>query len=195
MNNIFQRFAREFRRVLSNHRYEKKENGDLFLPAQGLVFSGVWSHSLNNGPYVEDQNLVVNEGLNYFLSVALAQGVQIANFYVAPYSGAYTPVATLNAASFNTNATEFTNYTETTRPLWVEGSVASQVVNNNSTPALITISNGGVTTVSGAALISESTKNSSAGTLISCVRFSAARTGLTQNDELRFKYQIAASSA
>lgn len=196
--NILERFGYEFRRALRNFKYERTENGSLLMPAQGILVHGEWANSLNGGEWAVDRNLVVNQGLDYLLDVALSSGSQLAAFFIAPFAANVAPAAGLTAATFTATQTEFTNYTQSTRPAWTEAGVTGQLINNNASPGLITVGSGtGVnnTTVWGAGLVSASGKSSTSGTLVSCVRFAAARTGLTENDELRFKYQIAASSA
>lgn len=188
----------ELRRDFANSKYERTEEGGVFFSRGNVLISGVLSTQLNDGPWIDTPNLIVNEGLAYLLNVGLSAGAQLAAFYVAPFAANVTPVATLTAANFTATQTEHTNYTEATRPAWADDGVVTQYIENTTTPALITIGSGvGVndTTVWGAALISASGKSSTSGTMIGCAKFAAARSGLQLNDELRLKYRITASSS
>jgi hypothetical protein len=158
-----------------------------------LKFSGHFEVQVGDGPWEIYPNLVVNEGINHILDVALDQGSANANFYIAPFSGNVTPGATWTAANFTANSTEFTNYDETTRVLWATDAAASQSIGNNTTAATFTIGSGGGT-VRGAALISASAKSATTGKLIAAARFSADKT-LAEDEELRVKYIITGTSS
>lgn len=161
-------------------------------PAEGLRLAGAWETQIGDGPWSLDPNLVVNEGILHLLSATLAQSTQNAAFYIALFGGAVTPVATWTAANFTTNATEFTNYTETTRVLWAKDAAAANAIGNTTTPSLFTIGTGGGT-VRGAALISVSAKSATTGVLVAAARFATDKV-LAVGEELRVKYTITGSS-
>lgn len=193
MNSIpgfLQRFSREVRRALSNHRYERTTEG-IILP-NGIRIGGQFGHQVNGGPMIWEPNLVVNEGLNHILDTVLHNQAQIPTWFVALFAGNVTPVATWTAANFTSLSTEFVNYTEATRPEYNEAAAAAQSITNSANKAVFTIDTGGGT-VYGAALISSSVKSGVAGKLFAATRFATQRT-LDATDLLNVAYTVGASS-
>lgn len=82
--------------------------------------------------YERVENLIVNEGLNYLLDVALSAGTQKTTWYVG-LKDTGTPAAGDTLAS-HASWNELTNYTGN-RKQWVDGGVSGQSVNNNASPA------------------------------------------------------------
>lgn len=143
-------------------------------------------------PWEISPNIVVTEGMNYILSAAMDGAAPITAFYIAPFSGNVTPVASWTGANWVANATEFTNYVESTRPLWQKGDAAAGALGNADNPAVITAGVGGGT-VRGAVLVENATKGSTAGKLIAAMRLTADK-ALSEGEELRLRYVISASS-
>jgi hypothetical protein len=85
-------------------------------------------------------NLFVAEGLLYVLGVAFAQAAAATAFYLAPFSGDVTPDSTLNASNFAVRMTEFTGYSETTRPAWAGVLGGTPEIDNSASLATCTIS-------------------------------------------------------
>jgi len=191
----------EFEKAIRNHKYDLHENG-LFLPKQGVIIGGVFEHDvLRNGEWLgvqRDHNLMVTEGLKYVLSVALNDGTKVATWYVALFKGSsYTPAAGLTAATFNSDATELTEYDNVSvHPTYADDAVTSTapILVTNSTKAQFTIS--ATVTAYGAALVSTATRPtpSSGNTLLCASKFTTARS-LVDNDELYITYTITASDA
>jgi hypothetical protein len=140
----------------------------------------------------DDHNIVVNEGLNYLLAASLGGETQQASWYIGLFSGNYTPVATLTAATVAGNATESILYDETTRQQWVEPGASNQEITNSASPASFTIND--TVTIYGAFLISDSTKGGTAGKLFAAARFAASR-ALIAADVLQVTYTVGAASA
>lgn len=174
-------------------RFEMTPGGVLF-PELGLKYAGHFETSVNGSPWEIDPNIVTNEGILDLLTVYWKQGTQQVAWYVALFSGNYTPVGGLTAATFPAAATEFTNYDESTRVLWAPDVAASNAIGNNTTPSLFTISAGGPYTIRGAALVSQATKSSTSGKCPAASRFAADKT-LSTGEELRVKYVFGGSSA
>lgn len=120
------------------------------------------------------KNLIPTEGLAHMLDVTCKGGSQVATWYVAPYEGNYTPQATDTAASLPAAAVECTAYAEATRPTWVEGAVSGGTVTNVDSKAEFTMN--ATKTIYGCWLASVSGKGSTAGTVLSVVRFPASKT-------------------
>lgn len=191
VKGLSRRARHELSRAVSNHRYDKTDSG-LYFPAQGLTVGGIFEAAVGLGPYEPAPNLVPLEGLNHLLSVALAQGVQKLDFYIALFSGNVTVQNTWTGANFVANATEFTNYDEATRVEWEKGAVAAGAVGNTDTPAVFTVGAGGGT-VRGAALLEASAKSATTGVLIAAARFATDKV-MAEDEELRIKYTISATS-
>lgn len=184
------RHARDLRRSLANRKYEHTPDG-LLLPEQKVLIGGVFSVQKNDEPWEHFHNKVVNEGLTYLLSVAIANGTKIATWYLAPFKGNVTPLATWTAANFTANSTELTEYDEANRPTFVTPGASAQNVNNTAAPASITISASVI--AYGAALISNPVKGATTGTLLSAGLFDTPKT-LADNDTLNLAYSLTATS-
>lgn len=119
-------------------------------------------------------NLVVNEGLDDVLDVYFKSGSQSATWYIAIFSSDSTPAAGWTYAT--PVCTEFTNYDESTREEWVEGSISSQSLDNSGTPAEFTCTSG-TNTIYGAFFVNVSTKGDTGGggVMFSAARFSSSR--------------------
>lgn len=135
-------------------------------------------------------NIVVNEGLNYILDVALSAAAQNSTFYVGIFSNNYAPQATDTMSTFagvgvaNEITTEVT---ETVRPTWTDAGAASQVVSNTASPAVFTAN----TTVSayGAFLSSDNVMDGTVGILVAASKFPAVR-DLINTDTLNVTYTL-----
>ena len=188
------RHSREFRRNVANHNYERTETGILF-PKMNAFMSGVYSTSVNDEEWVDDHNIIPDQGLNHVLSVVLASGSQLNTWYMALYSNAYTPTAALTAALFPGTAGEITSgsegYSQANRVTWTPDAVdlANSEIINDAVPAAFTIVTASSLAVNGAALLSINTKGSDQGTIISAGRFPAQR-NLSDTDTFNVKYKI-----
>jgi hypothetical protein len=167
--------------------YEQTADG-LFFPGEGLLAVGEWEVYVNGLLDETAPNLVVTQGRNYLLGVGFKGDAALSTWYVALFSGDVTPQATWTAANFHSQATEFVNYSEASRPVWTEGDVASGVVDNYASRASFTI-NEDSQTVRGAALLSTSTKQGTTGTLYAAVRFVNAKT-LDSDETLDVGYRV-----
>ena len=164
------------------------DDGNVMVSAQGIMFpklsAMVAGEYLVSSPGYEDSveaNLLPTQALNHILNVALDSSTAKAGaFYLALFSGDYTPVAGLTAATFAASAGELTSntegYSETTRRVWTPAPAASGMIDNTASRANFTIATGTSVVIRGAALLSEAVKGSTAGVIISCARFSQART-------------------
>lgn len=179
MDRDLQKHAREFKGYLDKHQYEVGPEGILF-PQAHAVASGEYFFDTNCGerPGVAP-NLIPTQGLNYLLEAALRGGAAFTQFYLAPFSGAYTPVDGVTAQTFATAATEITSategYTETTRRPWTQAAAAGGIMDNVASRASFTIATATELTIRGAALLSDPVKGGTNGVLISISRFAADR--------------------
>lgn len=168
----------------------------LRMPKIGLIAAGRYHGTIIRGGRVidewEDDNLVVNEGLNSVLSVYFNGGTQITTWYCGIFEGNYTPVATVTAATITSASTECTAYAAATRPEWVEAAPSSQSITNSASRASFVFN--ATKTIYGAFLVSTSTKSGTSGTLFSAARFSTAKS-VVADDELLLTYTFTAASA
>lgn len=98
-------------------------------------------------------NIVVNQGLDYLLSVGLANGTQKAIWYMGLLASG-TPLATW--VYTNVASVDFIAYAETPLPTWSPGAVSGQSVANGT--AIDYTINGAGGTVVGAFLIASNDK-------------------------------------
>jgi hypothetical protein len=137
---------------------------------------------IRNGEVIgveEVDNLIPNEGLNHLLDVTLKAGAANATWYVSLYTGSYDPAinggATLTAATYSAAVSELTSgYTgSTNRIAWVPGTISAGAVSNSGNVAAFSMT--ATNTVTGGALLSASGTGSTAGTLISVVKFGTSK--------------------
>ena len=156
--------------------------------AEGIVHTEHWRDGKLIG--VDDtHNIVVDEGLTHTLNVVFNSGTQITAWYLGIYESNYTPLATDTAATISANAIESTAYDELTRPQWQIGTVSSNSLDNSANRATFTIN--ATKTMYGVFLISESTKQSTLGTLMSAALFTNARSVIA-GDQLLVTYTMTA---
>lgn len=122
---------------------------------------------------VEEDNLVVNVGLQYMAGVALTSTAQITTWYLGLITG---PGVTTSATDTMSSKgwTEFTGYSNSTRvapSLTAATNANPSVVTNSGSPAAFNINATG--TVGGAFLTSGSAKGGTTGTLFSEKAFSS----------------------
>jgi hypothetical protein len=175
-----------------------------------MKIAGCFSHYiLRNGVLVGaieyDDNLVVDEGINYIMDTALSNATAKAAFYIGIYGNNYTPIAA-SIQSSGTASANFCNvalagevtsvYDETTRPVWQEDGVTSKVITNSANKAEFTFN--GSDDIYGAFLTggtgSDVKGASGAGhVLVAAAKFSTMRSVIS-GDVLVVTYQITGSA-
>jgi len=197
LDRDLQKHASEFGRYLRNRQFEMTDDGGVLFPRAAVTAEGGYIHDVNGQDERFDKNLLPDEGLLYLLSVGLNNGTKLASWYLALYSGNYTPTAALTAASFPATAGEITSntegYTEATRQLWTPTAPTTPLIDNLANKAAFTIATASSLTVHGAALLSEAAKGAVTGKLISASKFSAART-LYDTDVFNLAYRVQLTS-
>lgn len=152
----------------------------IFFPKQGVMASGEYFDRINGGDWERTPNLIVTEGLAHILSVALGATAKPAGYYLALFSGAAAPAANWTAASFAAAASEIVSmtegYTSPTRPVWTPpASTATNSIDNMAAIASVTMATAGQLNVSGAAMLTNSTRGGTTGKLISATKYAAER--------------------
>lgn len=140
----------------------------------------------------EDENLVVNEGLNDLLNTYFNNGSQISSWFLGVFQGNYTPVATDTAATIASNSTECSSYTNATRPAWTNAAPSAQAITNSGSPATFTFN--ASQTIYGAFLISNSAIGGTGGKLFSAAQFGTSKS-VVSTDQLLLTYSFSASSS
>lgn len=173
-----------------------KSAGGIFMPKARVLVSGKYTGTLIRAGKIidewEDDNLVVNEGLNHMNDVTFRGSTQVSPWYCGVFEGNYTPVATVTAATITSASTECTAYDEATRVAYVEAASASQITTNSASRATFTFN--ATKTIYGAFLVSASAKSATTGTLFSAARFASSK-NVAAADELLLTYTFTSASA
>lgn len=182
---------KEVSNFIANGDFEETPEG--ILVHGGIMAKGTYVHSVNGEDERRDSNIIPAEGIAHLLGVTLSDDARITEWYLAVFSGAVTPDTNWTAANFNANASEIVSgtegYSDAARIQWVPGSVVSGVIDNLASKAVFNIACSTTINISGAGLLSSSTKGGTSGTLISASRFAAART-LNDTDAFELGYEI-----
>jgi len=146
--------------------------------------------------FVWGKNRVVNQGINHLLNAGLRGEGVISAFYIAPFVADITPAATVTAATFNSTLTEFTNYSQPTRPVWTSDAASTaQFLENATVPSTITITAGAQTSIYGAGLLSVNGKGATTGILGAAAKAPAPFLNLATGFEVKLKYKISGASS
>lgn len=137
-------------------------------------------------------NLVVTEGLNDSLDKHLKGSSYTAAWYVGLTGASPSPAAGDTMAS-HPGWTEFTSYSEGTRPALVLGTVSGGSVDNSANKAEFSVSASG--TVGGAFIVSNSTKGGTTGILYGVGAFSGGDRSVQSGDTLRVTVTCTASAS
>lgn len=119
------------------------------------------------------RNLVPGEGIAHILNTVMRGGAQIGSWYVGLFEGNYTPTAADTMATFPGLATEATAYDEATRPAWNESAPVGGTIDNAASRAEFTFN--ATKTIYGGFIASSASKGSTAGVLLSAVRFGSPK--------------------
>ena len=164
---------------IGRETFDITEEG-IYFPRQSVMASGEYFDRINGGAWSVEKNLMPVEGLAYMLSVTMGQTPKPAGYFLALFSGAAAPAANWTAASFAAAASEITSmtegYTSPTRPAWTPpASTATASIDNMAAVAHLTMATAGTLNVTGAALLTNSTRGGTTGALISASKYAATR--------------------
>lgn len=187
--------AREFARTLRNHRYEVTESGGLYLPQQGLLLQGVYSHEAPDGlGVIHDTNRIVGEGLTHIWEATIAGGTRHTQWYVALGGANVTPSASWTAATYASSASEIiSGYNEGSRPEFTASTPAAGSTNNTANRATFTAAEENVS-IWGAAVLSNNNKGGTLGKLLSASTFSTVRTLPEIGDQINIGITLTATA-
>lgn len=124
----------------------------------------------------EHRNLNPKEGRQYVLNAAVADATPVIDkWYIALFSGNVSPADNWTAANFASNATEIVStsegYAGNDRQLYVPDPLQDDILTNSGNKAEFDIVCSAPINVAGAALLSEQTRGSQSGVLLSAVRY------------------------
>ena len=142
-----------------------------------------------------DGNLMVDEGITYYLGSAFSAVTPIVLWYIALFEDDHSPAAgnTYAVPGF----TETTAYDEATRPQWQEAGVAAKVLTNSANKASFTFN--ATKSIYGGALVgggsTPTTKDDQAGggTLICVSQFTSGSKAVVSTDVLKVTVSITGS--
>ena len=141
---------KELAAEIKAERYDLAEGG-LYFPRQGVVASGEYFDRVNRkGPWTRQPNRIVTEGLALMLNVALG-----------------------SVASEIVSLTE--GYTAATRPVWTPVTTTTGSIDNMAAVASLTMATATQLNVTGAAILTNSSRGGTTGALISASKYAAAR--------------------
>lgn len=195
-----QKHGREIGRHLRNFNFEMTPGG-ILIDRKGMnaLANGAFKTFMvddGGGQYdaALDPNLVVDQALIDMLNVYFNGAVATTQWHVALFGGNVTPQPNWTGASWVAAATEFTAYSETTRPIFDTDPATTPEVGNAGNEALFTFVGSGLT-VRGAAIVSASAKSATSGILYAATRFANDRVGLGAPDKLGVEYVVTAADA
>lgn len=178
--------------AVSAKDYTSNEDGSI-TTGQGITAKGEYYDRINGGEWTRTENLIPTEGLAHILNVALGTTPKPASYHLALFSAAAQPAANWTAASFASTASEIVSMTEgyssATRPTWTPANTATNSIDNMAAVAKVTMKTASSLTVQGAAMLTNSSKGSTAGALISASKYAAPRV-FQDGDTYEIGYRI-----
>lgn len=178
--------------AVSAKDYTNNEDGSI-TTGQGITAKGEYYDRINGGEWTRTENLIPTEGLAHILNVALGTTPKPASYHLALFSAAAQPSANWTAASFASQASEIVSMTEgyssATRPTWTPTNTATNSIDNMAAVAKVTMKTASSLTVQGAAMLTNSSKGSTAGALISASKYAAPRV-FQDGDTYEIGYRI-----
>lgn len=176
--NLRNKLARAIVRALDREIYDVTEAGIVF-PNLGVRAAGEYFDRTNGGEWARTKNLLPTEGLAHILNVAMGTTAKPAGYFLALFSGTAAPAANWTAASFAAAASEIVSmtegYTSATRPVWTPTNTATGSIDNMAAVATVTIATASQLNVTGAAMLTNSTRGGTTGALVSATKYAAAR--------------------
>lgn len=118
-------------------------------------------------------NRIPREGLDFLIQAPFGAVAPVGSFYCGLFRANYLPVDGTKAADIPGTLQEFTDYAEPTRPLWERAYNGSGTQDNFASKAVFTPTADAM--VYGAFLVAAPAKGSTAGPLISVVRFNTVK--------------------
>lgn len=167
---------------------EEDENG--FIPAGWLNISVSDHRGIKKAEY-QFRNLVVNQGKNDILNVYFADGTATASsswFMGLISDSGFSSIQATDTAASHGGWSEFTTYSQSTRPLWGQAGPSTGVTTiTNASPVTFDITGSG--TLKGGFIITNSTKGGTSGKLWAAALFTAA-VPVNNGDQMKCTYTL-----
>ena len=164
--------------ALDREQYDLTDEG-VYFPRQGVLAAGEYFDRINGGEWQRTKNLIPTEGLAHILNVAMGSTAKPAGYFLALFSGAAAPAANWTAASFTATASEIVSltegYTNATRPAWTPANTSTGSIDNMASVATVTIATSSQLNVTGAAMLTNSSRGGTTGVLVSATKYAAPR--------------------
>lgn len=152
-----------------------------------------WRNGKLLGKY-HTKNDITNEGVNTLFNVMFNGATQIANnswFIGFIDNSGFSALAAGDVMSSHSGWTEFTSYSQATRPGWGSGTASAGVRSVTNSSAVVFNINGGGGTVYGIFIPSNSTKSGTTGKLWATAAFSSP-VPVSSGDQLNITYTTSA---
>lgn len=175
------------------------DNGAILFPKAGIIAQGEYFHTVNGKDLQVSPNLLPDQGLNYLVNVGFHTLAKVNNWYLALFASNVEPAANWTAAAFPATASEIVSategYTGANRPRFESTASNGKSVDNlTGGEAAFEIVTATQLTVTGAALLSDQLKGSTAGVLASATKFPTARV-LLNGDTFELGYRVTLNAA
>lgn len=200
MHPILTKHLGEVARALRLGRFEKTESG-IYLNESRVFLGGalkVHDYRDNTDQFASiNANTLLTEGLTHALNMVLpptgGYATPVSQWYIAPFSGDYTPDAGLTAATFPAVATEFTGYAGTRLPLNIAAAATTPSTGNIDNEALLVLTAPG--SIYGATIVSASARGAITGKALAAVRMDNPKIDMQIGEKLGMEYVITAADA
>lgn len=189
IGKLTDKHIRELGRHILAGAFDINENGHVLVPKMGAGFFGSYRTLVNGQDPRMEANLFTLQGLLDILLVYFKQGAATPTFYLAPFSGAVTPLDTWTNINFSSAATELTTqYSQPTRVAVNFATPTTPSITNAASVSVFTIA--AVVDIYGMGLLTVNTKGSTSGKLISAGLFDNPRENLAIGDQLSVEYVV-----
>lgn len=118
-------------------------------------------------------NIIPSDGLTFLARAPFGDATPIQTFYLGLFRGNYIPTFESSALDIPASMNEMVDYSEASRPEWERALSGVATMDNLNSKATYTITQD--RTIYGAFLVSNASKGSNSGLLLSCVRFASPK--------------------
>lgn len=136
-------------------------------------------------------NKIPDAALNSILGINFHSDTQITTWYVGLTGSAPTGAAG-DTMSSHSGWTEYSQYSQGTRPAYTVAAASGKQVTNSASVAVFSMT--GTVTVGGAFIVSNSTKNGTTGVLFSVAAFSQGDKSCSNGDTVNVTYTLTGAS-
>ncbi len=198
--SIFKSHPGEVAKAISTHRYDRTEDGRVYMPHAKVFLGGALILIDNRDNHFQsiEANTLCLEGLvawgNTFFVPDGGYPAPSA-LYFMPFKNDFTPDGTETAASLPAAAGEFTAYTSNTRLKLPIATAATTPVFGTTSNATLVFSAGGPYDIYGSAIVTAQAKGATTGKAAACIRLASPRLGFNGGDSIALGYQCTAADA